>query len=314
MVRVCTDTLKAKGKNKAGFYMDDILKENLDALIKNIKNDWDFCIIISGGGRVRIGKSVLALQIGYYWTDQLKKVHNIEVPFNLENNIVFKGTKLIEKGNYLGENFHFSPLIYDEAGADLESLKVMRRATQDVKDFLRECGQYNLLTILVLPEYFDLPKGIALSRSDLLLDVFTIADNKGLFQRGFFNFYSRLNKKFLYLKGKKELNYKAHPYDFHGRYYNNYPIDEQEYRDSKQEALKHRELDRQADKWLLQRNILFEILIEDGYTQQEISDKLKLKGIIMSQRAVSYALEGRKGQNHNKIVYKNDEEGGEGED
>jgi len=301
MVRVCEDTIKAKGKNKAGFYMEDVLKSNLDIYVKNAMRDWDFVIVVSGGGQVRVGKSVLALQIAYYWKDQMKKVHNVDVPFNLKDNIIFRGEDLIKQGNYLGKKYPHSPLIFDEAGADLQSTKWQHKATQDVKDFLRECGQYNLFTILVLPEFFNLPKGIALSRSDALLNVFVLPNKEGIWDRGFYNFYSRPNKKLLYLYGKRDLNYTAYKKDFHGRFYNNYPINEQEYRNAKQIALKNRETEK-IDKHLHQRNILFKILIEMGLTQREIAEKMKEKGVGITQRGVSNALEVVE-REYNNIMY-----------
>jgi hypothetical protein len=56
----------------------------------------------------------------------------------------------------------------------------------------------NLLTILILPDFFSLPRGIALTYSAFLLDVNYYADEEGMFQRGFYDFYSRPTKKKLY--------------------------------------------------------------------------------------------------------------------
>lgn len=309
MVRVCEDTIQAKGRNDAGFYMDDVLKMNLDFYVKNAVKDWDFCIVISGQGQVRVGKSVLAMQIAYYWTDQMKKVHGIDVPFSIQDNIVFKGTDLISKGNALGKKYPHSALVFDEAGADLQGTKFMRITTQNVKDFMRECGQYNLLTILVIPEYFDLPKGIALSRADCLIDVFVLPNPKTMiWDRGFFNFYSRPNKKMLYLKGKKELDYQAHKKDFHGRFYNNYVVDEVEYRQAKQIALVERETEDNENKYLKQRNAFIKILEDDGYNAQQISDKAKEKGIMISRRGISHVLDKGRGQNSIKLVYEDEDD------
>lgn len=244
MARVCEKEYP-KGtfpyQKKDGYYMHDILKQQLDVYIKNVKNDWDFVIIISGEGEVRVGKSVLAQQIGQYWTQQVNKKYNLKIPFNLKDNLVFNGSDLIKKGNELGVKYPNSCLIFDEAGADLEGIKAMKYTTQAVRDFLRECGQYNMLTILVLPEYFDLPKGIALSRSNCLINVYWIGDNEGNMKRGFFKYYSRPNKKNLYLRGKRDLNYDAWKQDFFGSFDNVFTLPEQEYRELKRKALKNRE-------------------------------------------------------------------------
>ncbi len=278
-------------QNKDGFYMEEILKAQLDILIKNIENDWDFTIIITGSGEVRVGKSLLAMQIAAYWIDQMEKIHGKKLPFSVEDNFVFDGAKLIEVGNRLGRAYKFAPLIFDEAGADLEGRKSMQASTQAVLDYFRECGQYNMLNIIVMPEYFDLPKGIALSRSIFLLNVTYNADAEGIFQRGYFSFYSRRNKKVLYLKGKKELNYYAYPYDFRGRFLLFYPINEKEYRKAKQKALSGRE-SKKRNKFQLQRDACwFLFASEMNMTQAQIGRRMEqLTGIYVPQQTVSDAL------------------------
>jgi len=277
-----------KWQKKDGFHMDDTLKQQIDILLKNIANDWDFTIIITGGGEVRVGKSVLGIQIACYWSYMIEKLYGKKVPFDVKQNIVFDGKKLIEKGNYLGKKYSYSVLMYDEAGAELEGRKVMTSVTQNVLDFYRECGQYNLLNILVLPEFFDLPKGIALSRSIFLIDVYYTSNQEGLFQRGFFNFYSRRNKKQMYLKGRRELNYNAAHYNFHGNFNNFYPVNEQEYRSVKQEALSKRESHRRS-KFQTQRDACWWLLNQEkGLTQAEIGKRMEqLTGIFVAQKTIS---------------------------
>lgn len=285
MTQVCKDWFPKgtyKHQKKDGFYMEDILKQQLDILIKNIIKDWDFTIIITGGGEVRVGKSVLAMQIAAYWAYQMWKVHKKKIPFDFDHNFVFDGKKLIQKGNELGQNNPYSPLIFDEAGAELEGKKIMTGATQEVLDFFRECGQYNLFNILVMPEYFDLPKGIALSRAIFLIDVYYTADESGLFQRGFYNFYSRRNKKYLYLKGKRDLNYQAHKYNFHGQYFNFYPINEKKYRKLKQDALIHRQ-SKSRSKFQLQRDASWYLLCHEGL-ESKSGEVVKISQAQLAQR------------------------------
>ncbi len=270
MARVCEEWFPIgsyPNQKQPGFHMDDRLKGNLDILVKNIVEDWFFIILISGSGKVRVGKSVLAMQIGCYWAYAMEKVHGIKVPWDLKENFVFHGKKLIEIGNQLPK---YSPFIYDEAGETLEAKKVMTKATKQVADFLREAGQLNLLCVFVLPDFFDLPKGIAVTNSHILLDVDYIISADLKFERGYFRFYTETNKKFLYLKGKKELNYTAHKQSWNhpGRFFNVYTIDEKEYRKMKQEALKSRdeeekELSTQAKTQIIERNAAWFILKKD---------------------------------------------------
>ncbi|MBD3253146.1 hypothetical protein GF386_05415 [Candidatus Pacearchaeota archaeon] len=291
MVRVCQDWYPKgwdKRQLKDGFHLHDTLKEQLDILIKNVVNDWDFTIIISGSGEVRVGKSVLAMQIAAYWAYEMQRLFKKRVIFEIKTNIVFDGRKLIQQGNYLGQNYSFNPLVFDEAGADLEGKKAMQTITQDVLDFYRECGQYNLLNILVIPDFFDLPKGIALTRSMFLLDVYYNANEEGIFERGYFRFYSKRNKKQLYLKGKRELNYNAHTFNFRGNFRPFYPIDETEYRKAKQEALVKRE-NKRRNKFQMQRDACWYIFNQElGWAQEKIAIRMEnLTGIYVDQSVIS---------------------------
>ena len=288
-MRVCEDIYK-KGfsyNRKDGFYMDDLLVQQLDYLLKNIDDDWDFTIIITGSGEVRVGKSMLALEIGAYWSREIEKRYGYKTPFS-EKNIVFDGKQLIQIGNELGQKYKHPAMIYDEAGADLEGVKVMNQMTQDVKDFFRECGQYNMLNIVVAPEFFDFPKGIALTRSFFLLNVDYYPDKDGYFQRGYFKFYSKPAKKQLYIKGKKELNYLAYEPDFDGRFYKFYPISEEAYRLAKREALVKRESKRR-NKFQMQRDACWWLLTNEfGMTQQELSKRMEqLTGVFVAQQTLS---------------------------
>lgn len=294
MVRVCQE-LFPKGsytkQREDGFRFDEMLKLQIDILLKNIIKDWDFTIIISGGGEVRVGKSVLAAQIGSYWTYMINTLYKNQikkpVPFNCDNEVL-EGKGLIRQGNYFGVNHPYACLIFDEAGADLEGRKIMSSMTQDVLDFYRECGQYNLFNILVLPEYFDLPKSIALSRSIFLIDVFYTADKEGNFERGHFNFYSRRNKKYLYLKGKKDLNYMAHPSDFRGEFMNFWTIDEKEYRKRKLDAMMKREVKRR-NVFQMQRDACWYLLNQEfKQTQEKIAKRMEqLTGTFVAHNTVS---------------------------
>jgi len=280
MVQVCCEQFP-KGtrpyQKKDGFFMYEFLKIQLDILLKNIKDDWEFTILITGGGEVRLGKSMIAMQIAAYWTEQIKKLYGIIVPFNVKQNFCFEGRELISKGNFLGKNHPYSCLLYDEAGSDLEGRKVVFTTTKAVLDFYRECGQYNQLNIIVLPEFFDLPKGIALSRSIFLINVYYTADEEGKFERGYYDFYSRRNKKKLYIKGKKNLDYHAAPYNFHGRFSKFYPVDEQEYRKAKQEALAKRDVGGRRAKWQLQRDASWYLLAHEGLTCVDCNKQIKIK-------------------------------------
>lgn len=291
-MKVCQEWFPNENNpEKSGFYMDGALAQQIEIAAKNVIKDWDFTIIITGGGEVRVGKSVLALQIAVYWSYLIWKLHGIKVPFEIRKNIVFQWNKLIKMGNELGETSKFCALLYDEAGETMEGTKTMSKELRAVRDYLRECGQYNFLNILVLPEFFDLPKGIAMTRSIFLIDVYYNPTDEGIFERGYFKFYSRKNKKYLYMKGKKDLNYNAHVYNFNGRFTNFYPINEQEYRLMKQEALRERETNKR-DVNLEMRNVSWAMLNKNfGMSQPEIAELMfKKTGVVISKQAISHAI------------------------
>lgn len=260
-----------------GFFMDDALKSNIDIYLKNFDDDWSFSIIISGAGKVRVGKSVLAMQIGCYVAYTMKE-KGYNPLFDLEKNFVFRGEDLIKKGEFLGINHKYSPVIFDEAGSELQAKKILSAETQQVLDYLREAGQYNLFNIFVLPDFFDLPKGIAVNFTDMLLDVYVHIDENEKFQRGFFKLFSERSKKSLYIVGKPFLNYTAQKSDFVGNYRNFYPIDKDLYRDLKHKALSERGKNK-VDKFdikINQRNAALYILHKVcGYTQKDIGNMIE---------------------------------------
>lgn len=260
MVRVCQKEMPKgsyPGQKDDGFPIEDNLKFNLDVLAKNIADDWDFTIIITGSGEVRVGKSMLAMQVGAYLASAVKKLHGKDTIFTLKDNYAFTGTALMKNGHELAKGNHrYSPLVYDEAGADLESKKVMLRSTKMLLDYFRECGQYNLFNILVLPDFFELPKSLAVTRSICLIDAVYYGDKNLIFQRGYFKFYSRKQKKELYIKGKKFLNYNAAKPDFQGRFEKVWPLNETEYRQLKLDAIRVRSFEGQSlsERLVAQRN------------------------------------------------------------
>lgn len=278
MAHVCQDwfPLKKGDKRKAaGFYMDDLLKRHIDVLIKNAPRDWDFTIIISGQGEMRVGKSLIASQIACYWAYMMEKLYNLKVPFNVKENFVLNGNELIPKGQRLGEKYKCAPLIFDEAADDLESVKVLKATTQAIKDYLRKAAQYNMLNIIVQSEFFEIPKPIAISRSVYLIDVSYEIDESGLFQRGRFSFYSRRKKKLLFLRGKRDLNYNCVKPDFRGTFPHFYPMDEGEYRQEKADSLKRWKTMTSAEiRWRAWVTAAFKLMYQNGDSHREIADKI----------------------------------------
>lgn len=124
----------------------------------------------------------------------------------------------------------------------------------------------------MLPSFFDLDRYVALWRSRCLLHVLT----GKRFERGGYVFFGKERKKSLYVQGKRFYSYAKPKGNFTGAFRKFYPIDEKEYKKKKLESLKEEDkgLNKKEAKHLLQRNVAFYALYEDGYTLTEILQKL----------------------------------------
>lgn len=219
-----------------GYAMDTFLKKSLDSICYNIHKDMDFVILITGHGDVRVGKSVLALQIAYYIASKIGATFNHDF-------IIYTAEELMKTSI----QYHKHVFIYDEAREGLNTGMALANIQKRLLQFFAEAGQNNNVYILVMPDFFELNKKMAMNRSEFLLDCFfqlkETKDKEGNQVtekvRGFFKFYKKEHKKMLYLRGKQDCNYKAWRSSFSGIWNNIYPIDEQKYRDKKQEALKN---------------------------------------------------------------------------
>lgn len=230
MVKVCKKDFPKgsyKGQQSDGFYMDEYLMENLDVIAEKVADDQMFVILITGSGHVRVGKSVFAHQIAYYLTHKVNELHKVKNTYTIKN-VVFKGEELQERAFSFPK---YSVISLDE-GDDLVE-HYWSKMAKDLRRFFRKAGQLNHFVILVLPDFFELPRSFAITRSMFLLNV----KFKGRFDRGYFEFYNFEKKKQLYLKGKKNANYSAEDPNFIGRFVNMYPIDEKEYREKKHDDL-----------------------------------------------------------------------------
>lgn len=205
--------------------------------------------------------SVFAQQIGKYLTEKVNEEYKINNEFTL-NNICFKGEDLIEKSFEVPK---YSVIILDE-GDDLVE-HYWSKLAKNLRRFFRKCGQLNLFLILIIPDFFELPRPYALTRSICLMDVHFY----GKFQRGFFKFYNFKRKRELYLKGKKLANYDAVGDNFEGRFANTYTVPEQEYRKRKQKDLEEQELKEKSPSEIIRETKID--LFKKVYANIEIKTK-----------------------------------------
>lgn len=293
--------IKVTDKN---YWMDGYLRQNLNSIIHNMKGgDWDSVAAVSGSGLLRVGKTMIACQSAYYCA------HHFGTPFTVDN-IVFSGDELIK---FAHTHPHNSVIVYDEARAELDTKKQLQKIGNALKDFFSECGMYNDLIFVVLPDFFELARGIAVQRSEFLINVYrktSIVKSKLFdgeeviqFERGFFEFFDRRGKRLLWLLGKK--NYEDYSIGkkyrkFHGNFREFWVVDRSVYEKKKLEFLTR---DRQANgtpkegsyvaRWRKFTYGWAKYLVqEEGKTQVEAANIMSKWGDSISNMQISNILRG----------------------
>jgi len=295
-------TLKS-GRETKGFYLDRWMKENLDGIPKFLSKSWDVVGIVSGHGKVRIGKSTLALQIAFYiaWILAGGKViadengNAIEVippkrklNFSLDN-IVFSPDELMKQAQKLPPG---SVLVYDEGRSGLDSARAMESINKGMQDFFQECGVLGHVIIIVLPSFFKLHEDYAIARSLFLVDVY--ADKK--FNRGFFNFYNENQKEWLYYLGKKKVGisakYSSAKASFFGTFTSWMGVDKEAYEQKKKDAIKKKRETRLQKKFKKQRDAaIYLAKRHSGYTHEDLGRELSaLSNSKVTAQVIKYAL------------------------
>lgn len=201
------------GKN---VYMENYLVHILNQAKKMLRDDWDMVFLVDG--MEGSGKSVLAQQVAAY----------VDEKFSMDD-VVFRHDKFT---NWVLKAEKYRACVFDEARAGLAARNAMTNVNKALTDMLAEIRQKNLFIIVVLPSIFDLDRNVALWRSRVLLHTRTYNG-----KRGFYNYYGRVTKNKLYIKGKKDYSYFIKP-DYRGRFVKFYPLNEQIYREKKLENLR----------------------------------------------------------------------------
>jgi len=226
-----------EGQKSPGLYMDGMLVELIKIFARNIVKDNQFLGLCSSSTfTVRTGKSTLLQQFATVYIDEINRTHGLNLTFT-HKDIVFN-TRDLEKRAFEKHNNgeRYGALIMDEShGLDEHSFsKIMKRFQR----FLKVSGQMNFLILLVVPDFFDCPKFLAMNRSNFLLNV----KFENEFERGHFEYYNFTDKKKLYVKGKKFHDYSVEkPTLSNGRFVNKYCVDEEEYRKMKELDMKRAE-------------------------------------------------------------------------
>lgn len=305
------------GKGSTGFYMDGYLAHNLLGIPAYLDKKWDVVGIISGHGKVRVGKSTIAFQVASFiawllaggkidmelikdeygksgW--RINKIKNPTKPikFSLKENVVFSAMDLKNTATTLYDKYGRSqPILYDEGREGLEGARAMENLNKVMQDFFQECGYMGHVILIVLPNYFKLHEDYSVSRSLFLIDAF----HDKYKRRGYFNFYNEIDKEWLYFLGKKRIGitqkYKSHRETFWGRFTSWFPFDRVEYEKLKAEALKKRAKTRRESEYKNHRDAMIYLLYETGkYSYKDIAELVtKLTGNEISHETAFRAVE-----------------------
>lgn len=300
-----------KDCNRRGFYMTYYLAKNLLGIPRYLQAAWDVVGIVSGHGKVRIGKSTLAQQIGYFcaWilaggmmeekdpndpgTLVMTRKPNKPVRFSMEN-LVFTPDDLMKRADDLYKKYGRNQvIIYDEGRSGLDSARAMESVNKIMQDFFQECGFMGHIILIVLPNFFKLHEDYAVNRSIFLVDVY--ADQQ--LRRGYYNFYNEVNKEFLYFNGKKKLGttlkYHGSKISFQGRFTPFSPLDKKEYEAAKRAGLKKKQLKTKEVIWKKQRDAaIYLVQRASGWPLDAVAKEMTVvSGHYVSPEAIRHAIE-----------------------
>lgn len=160
-------------------------------------------------------------------------------------------------------------VLYDEGITGLDTQRTMSEVNHILRVKSTMCRKKRLFVAICVPSLFDIQKGIAIRRSFGMIKIYTNET-----KRGFFTYYNRLNKRKLYIRGKKYEDMEAHRGGPPSRFLKWSFIDEKEYEIKKDEA--HKEIYKEKDffnKYKEQRNALINMVhYEFNINQTKIAE------------------------------------------
>lgn len=302
-----------KGRLKVGYYMDGYLFNNLkDIPHILLDNHYDCVGLVSGKGKVRVGKSTIAMQVAYFlaWIlaggqmilkqgsdSKHPEIVGVKPPknpvrFDLHENVVFSAEELKVTADRLWKKYgKHQVIVYDEGRQGLDSARAMESVNKGMEDFFQECGYMEHIILIVLPNFFKLHEDYAVARSVFLIDCYARK-----YKRGYFNFYNELQKERLYYFGKKLIGvtakYSATNVSFYGRFGKWMPFDKGEYEILKGKALARKRKHKQEWKFKKQRDACIYLLKRySEMTHEDMAKELSaISNSVISEKIIQRAI------------------------
>jgi hypothetical protein len=260
----------SKEDKKLSFYIDKKLKESLEKkIIPEVSKKDEDCLFIVDGNE-RSGKSVFAMQLGKFLDNSLNLSRVCMNPTDFRNEILKAKKGMV--------------IIFDEGYRGLSSRMILSEINHILTNLMMEMGQKNLYVIVVLPTFYLLDRYVSIFRSRGLFHIYKRKNEKG-----FWRYYNRKKKVRLYNDPKTKKVY-AYPRisTFRGRFYNKYVVNEQDYRNKKDKALKDISRVTKSEKYIEQRNKLIYVLYKEcGFKVLDIEQLLKKYEIDLKKSMVS---------------------------
>lgn len=226
--------------NGKAYALDGYIYESF-SMAKTImqKKDVDLPILVTGYPGT--GKSTLIMQIATF----------LDPTFN-ETRMCQTVEDFIEQ---IKNSTKRQAIVLDESYAGLNASEVRREVGRAFLNLLNIVRQKNLYIFIILPNFFDMAKQVAVFRTRWLIHCY----DKGFGDIGYFCLFDRNTKHNLYIKGKKFEDYNCVKADFFGRFSAFIPtqINYDKYLSMKLEGLnKVGEVRKSINKFELQRDKL----------------------------------------------------------
>lgn len=264
---VCEDTF-TQPNGKKGYFMNQFIKENLDYELKRVQKNWD-CVLLYDGEEGS-AKTTLACSNARYMANEMG------VPFNDDKE---KNNHIIYTADEFDELLKTAPpgtnIVWDEfvlSGMSAEALSKIQVTLVKKMTMMRK---KRLIVHLIIPYIFMLSKYFAIARPRCLFHVYS-PDNM---TRGSVSYYSKPNKRMLFMKGQKFWDYRAWKPDFVGSFTDTFGFffDKEKYDDKKDKAMESVQVVTRADK--AGKRVYYAIrgLLDKGWLQKDIQKLLRFK-------------------------------------
>jgi len=243
--------------------IDNQLKEALDVAKARVKKDWDYVAVIaglSGAGKSTFTRNTLAKYCCPWFSDKYTAMTD---------------KQFIHITKYCKPK---SAVILDESFASMNTKLIFSPEYLRIINHLQIIRQKNLYIFLCLPNYFDLGKNMAIFRSSHLF--VTYAQESG--ERGYFLAFGREQKRILYVKGMKYMDYYAQDPNFKGRFYKNAAVNSEEtYIQMKLDNLqeKDRKIKKVAAKDYSIHRAILKLQVEKGLSLREIGKLFEMSHV-----------------------------------